>query len=548
MPAPKKTFEGLLEAVPDALLGVDKSGEIQFANHRTYSMFGYEPDELIGRQIEILVPGSFREIHVGLRERYVASPTPRPIGTNLKLRGLRADGTEFPADIGLSGGDPDDPDDPSGDMLVIATVRDVTEQRKAVEVAQRLASIIEESDEAFISSTLDGVITTWNPAAEMLFGYAPDEVVGRALSILIPEGRTSETRDILGRITSGRPVVRLETDRVRKDGTVFPVFATISPIHDADGQVVGASTIARDITSQREAAEISRSMIEASLDSMVSISPEGLITDANQATVNLTGVPRDKLIGTPFSGYFTDPEKAEQIYQKVLARGSVTDYPLTLSRRDGHQTTTDVLYDSAVFRDFRGTAIGVFAVARDVTRLRQAADYARSLIEAAVDPMVTISPEGRITDTNEATVKLTGVARDRLIGTSFSSYFTDPQKAEAIYQTVFEKGFITDYRLTVRHHNGTETRTEVLYNASVFRDVNGSILGVFASARDVTKQIQAQQEAAHQQARELDRLAELERFQRLTVGRELKMIELKKEIEYLRKSRRETGDQPGEHD
>jgi hypothetical protein len=92
-----------------------------------------------------------------------------------------------------------------------------------------------------------------------------------------------------------------------------------------------------------------------------------------------------------------------------------------------------------------------------------------------------------------------------------------------------------EYPLTLRHRGGDETLTEVLYNASVYRDASGKVLGVFAAARDVTKRIMAQREAAHQQAIELDRLAELEHFHRLTVGRELRMIELKKEIEYLRK-------------
>jgi hypothetical protein len=98
----------------------------------------------------------------------------------------------------------------------------------------------------------------------------------------------------------------------------------------------------------------------------------------------------------------------------------------------------------------------------------------------------------------------------------------------------------------VRRRDGHETSTEVLYNASVYRDTARNVLGVFASARDVTKQILAQREIAQQQAMELDRLAELERFQRLTVGRELKMIELKKEIEYLRKFGSAGGGESGE--
>jgi PAS domain S-box-containing protein len=124
--------------------------------------------------------------------------------------------------------------------------------------------------------------------------------------------------------------------------------------------------------------------------------------------------------------------------------------------------------------------------------------------------------------------KLTGVPRDQLIGTSFSDYFTDPAKAEEIYQRVFTDGMAADYPLTLRHRDGHETSTDVLYNASVYRDTAGNVLGVFAAARDVTEQMRAQREV-------VERLTELERFQRLTVGRGLKMIELKKEIENLKK-------------
>jgi PAS domain S-box-containing protein len=155
------------------------------------------------------------------------------------------------------------------------------------------------------------------------------------------------------------------------------------------------------------------------------------------------------------------------------------------------------------------------------------------MIESSLDSLVSISPEGMITDVNEATTKVTGVPRGELIGTAFSDCFTEPDKANEIYQRVFAEGMAVDYPLTMRHRDGT--LTEVLYNASVYRDITGKVLGVFAAARDVTKQMQAQAEIAGQLDRELQRLVELEQFQRLTVGRELKMIELKKEIESLLK-------------
>jgi PAS domain S-box-containing protein len=256
-----------------------------------------------------------------------------------------------------------------------------------------------------------------------------------------------------------------------------------------------------------------------------------LITDVNEATVKVTGIPRQELIGTAFSDCFTEPEKAKAIYQLVFEQGMAVDYPLTMRNRDG--ALTEVLYNASVYRDGGGKILGVFAAARDVTKQRQAgAQYVRSLLEAALDPLVTISPEGKITDVNEATVKVTGLLREELIGTSFSDYFTEPDKANEGYQLVFDQGSVTDYPLTLRHRDGM--LTEVLYNASVYRDTADHVLGVFAAARDVTEQKRALTEIAHQ-AKELERLAELEQFQRLTIGRELKMIELKKQIESLLK-------------
>jgi PAS domain S-box-containing protein len=232
------------------------------------------------------------------------------------------------------------------------------------------------------------------------------------------------------------------------------------------------------------ASQYARSLIEASLDPLVTISAEGKILDVNNASIKVTGVPREKLIGTDFSNYFTEPLMAKEGYKQVFEEGSVSDYPLTIKHKNGK--LTDVLYNASVYKDEKGNVLGVFAAARDVTEQKQASLYARSLIEASLDPLVTISAKGEILDVNNASVKVTGVSREKLIGTDFSHYFTEPIMASEGYKQVFEKGSVSDYPLTIKHIDGT--LTDVMYNASVYKDEKGNVLGVFAAARDITEQ------------------------------------------------------------
>jgi PAS domain S-box-containing protein len=361
-----------------------------------------------------------------------------------------------------------------------------------------LASIVDSSDDAIDGKTLDGIITSWNRGAELIYGYQADEIIGKPISMLSARDRPDEMNEILAKIRAGHRVDHYETTRVRKDGRSIAISLTVSPIYDVNGKLVGASSIARDISERkradeqlRAASQYARSLIESSLDPLVTISAEGKITDVNEATIKITGTTREKLIGADFSDYFTEPEKAREGCLQVFSKGLVTDYPLTIRHRDGK--LTDVLYNASVYKDARGNVLGVFAAARDVTAQQLASQYARSLIEASLDPLVTISPEGKITDVNEATIKVTGVLRDRLIGTDFSDYFTEPGKAREGYKQVFEKGFVTDYPLTIRHRDGK--LTDVLYNASVYKDARGNVRGVFAAARDVTAQQLASQYA-----------------------------------------------------
>lgn len=123
--------------------------------------------------------------------------------------------------------------------------------------------------------------------------------------------------------------------------------------------------------------------------------------------------------------------------------------------------------------------------------LRRASAYVRSLIEASLDLLVTIGPDGKITDVNAATEAVTGYARGQLIGTDFSEYFTEPGKARAGYEQVFREGAVRDYPLEIRHRDGR--LTSVLYHAAVYRDDHGRVIGVFAAARDITERKRAEE-------------------------------------------------------
>jgi PAS domain S-box-containing protein len=794
MPSRTRTFEGLLEAVPDAIVGVDNAGVIRLVNPQAESLFGYEKNGLVGAPLETLVPESLRRVHATHRKGYSTAPRTRPMGTDLTLTGLRRDGTEFPVDIALSPmGSGDDmlviaavrdmtdreeanrerdlmswrlsviefsaeaivsttvdgvitswnpgaerlfgysseevmgksvrfliPDDRADEMKAISSklkagqpvqhldtmrvrkdgtlfsatvtvspicerdgeiigasssLRDVTEQKQALEAAQRMAALVEYSNDAIFGCMLDGTITSWNPAAERLYGYSSKEIIGKLAKTMTPKDRVGEMKAVLAQITAGQRVEDFETNRVRKDGTVVPVSLTISPIRDADGEVIGTSVIHRDVTEHREllaAAERVAAIVEHSYDAIIGETLDGIITGWNPAAERLYGysgkdvvgksfdllVPKDRsgetkailaiikageyvehhetnrvrkdgrvlpvsltispirdadttIVGASviahdvteqrqslvaaqrmaaiiestddaiasstlegivmtwnpacerLSGYsseevigksggFLGPKdrihEMNAIVARIVAGEHVGDFETIVVRKDG--MVVPVSMNLSPIRDAYGTIMGLSTIVHDLTKQREASQLARAMIEASLDSMVSISPEGKITDANEATVIITGVPRDKLIGTSFSEYFTDPEKAEEIYQRVFEQGPITDYPLTLRHHGEQETLTDVLYNASVYRDPRGKVSGVFAAARDVTEQMQVQRERAEQQAREQDRLAELEQFQRLTVGRELRMIELKKEIENLKNhgpgTQGTTGPNPGD--
>jgi len=255
----------ILEAIPDALVAVNRQGVIIQVNSQTETLFAYTRDELIGQKIEMLVPERQRPEHDRHREQFHAKPKIRRMGSGLDLYGRRRDGSEFPVEISLS------PIGTDGGTIVLSAIRDISDRKRIEEELRRaneeldrrksrelrdsqnrLALIVDSSQDAIIGKNLDGIITHWNKGAEQMYGYTSQEMIGQPITLLGPKDREDEIPGILEKIRHGERVEYFESVRVTKDGRRVDVSISVSPIYDAEGRVVGASAIARNITAQKK--------------------------------------------------------------------------------------------------------------------------------------------------------------------------------------------------------------------------------------------------------------------------------------------------------
>ncbi len=247
----------LVEAAPNAMLMVDRERKIVLLNSAAETLFGYPREALIGQPIECLVPERFREHHPARVQGFFSAPATRSIGAGRDLHGRRKDGSEVPIEIGLN------PIEVADGLFTLASITDITERKRADAAHERLAAIVEYSDDAILSKTPGGVVTSWNRGAELLFGYTAQEAIGRTAMVLVPPQLQDEELHAAAQILRNEPVNHFETLRLRKDGSEVHVSVRLSPIRNAAGQVVGESSILRDITeTKRRDADLQRSNAE----------------------------------------------------------------------------------------------------------------------------------------------------------------------------------------------------------------------------------------------------------------------------------------------
>jgi PAS domain S-box-containing protein len=250
-PLSHEWLEVTLASIGDAVIATDVQGHVVFLNPVATALAGWSRDEARGRPLADVFPIVNQDTRLA-----VESPVTKAIreGTVVGLANhtllIARDGTERPIDDSaapIRG--------PQGNVVgVVLVFRDVTERRRAEWELARLAAMVESSEDAIIGKTLDAVITSWNPAAERLYGYTAAEMIGQPIARLVPPDRPNDLPAIMERLRRGERIQHYDTDRVAKDGRRIPISLSISPIKDRSGAIVGAATIARDI-SERQAAE-----------------------------------------------------------------------------------------------------------------------------------------------------------------------------------------------------------------------------------------------------------------------------------------------------
>ena len=246
-------LSGIIASAMDAIVTVDEEQRVVLFNSAAEKMFRCPASEVMGKPITTFIPQRFHAGLAGHIQRFgETGVTNRAMGSKNVLWALRADGQEFQIEASIS------QVVTGGKKLFTVILRDVTERKQAEEMRERLAAIVDSSDDAIISKTLEGTIVAWNRGAEKVFGYPASEMVGKPMLTLVPPDRIDEEADILTKIRRGESIEHFETVRVCKDGSRIDVSVTISPIRDGNGTIVGASKIARDITERKRGEEALR--------------------------------------------------------------------------------------------------------------------------------------------------------------------------------------------------------------------------------------------------------------------------------------------------
>jgi PAS domain S-box-containing protein len=476
----EQKFRAMLEAAPDAIVIMDRSGDILLVNARTEALFGHTRSDLLGKKIEFLLPARYHGMHPSNRNRFFAGPKARQMGVGLDLYGQRKDGTEFPIEISLSLLETEE------GTLVSSSIRDISVRKEAerhlAQMEARYRGLLEAAPDAMVVVNQGGEIILLNLQAEKEFGYRRDELLGQKVTNIIPEGFAE--RLIADGLRSAEDALAqqigagIELIGRRRNGVEFPIEIMLSPLGSTEGILVTAAI--RDISVRKEAEKHLarmearyRGLLEAAPDAMVVVNQGGEIILLNLQAEKEFGYRRDELLGQKVTNII--PEGfAERLIadglrsaEDALAQRIGTGIELTGRRKDGAEFPIEIMLSP--LESSEGTL--VTAAIRDISvrkgaerHLAQMEARSRGLLEAAPDAMVVVNKNAEIVLVNLQAKLEFGYRRVELLGQKVTHIIPEGFAERLLKDGVdaMAKQILKGIDLTGRRKKGDEFPIEIM--------------------------------------------------------------------------------------
>ncbi|ABA59421.1 PAS sensor, serine phosphatase RsbU regulator of sigma subunit [Nitrosococcus oceani ATCC 19707] len=475
----------LLNNAADGIIVIDEEGRIILTNTATEHFFGYRQQEMIGQDMRKLIPDYDKCL----------TDHEKIISSEREVTGRRKDGNTFLAHLSIS------EIQHGGQRLFAGVIRDFTTHKQGEIDAQRLAAIVESSEDAIISKTLDGIVISWNSAAQRIYGYSAEEICGQSISILAPPDRADEIPQILQHIRRGERIKQFETVRMRKDGREMFVSLTISPIKNSQGSITGAATIARDITRRKQREEkllwLSRAL-EQSPVAVTITDTAGNIQYVNAKFTQLTGYHREEIIGRNpriLQSGKTSLEEYQQLWSTIISgrewRGEIQD-----KKKNGEIYW--ILEQISPIKNTQGEITHFLAIEEDISErkqiekaLQESEERFRQVAKMTGEWIWERDSSGRFIYCSGAVKEILGYEPKEMFGKHYSEFFTlEAQEGKPCKSPQSGKRF---FRIVCcyRHKDGREVFTES--SGEPLLDERGQIVKWRGLDRDITKRLEAQE-------------------------------------------------------
>jgi PAS domain S-box-containing protein len=491
-----KEWELIFDSLPDMIAIIDKNHTIRRVNKVMAERLNVQPKDLVGQHCYGLVHGTNQPIDTCPHQLLIRDLKPHEAEFEIE----KLDGFFIVKVTPILDG--------QGDLIgSLHVIQDITERKRLGNLRSRLASIVEYSEDPIIGEDLNGTITSWNPAAEKMYGYSEEEMIGKSISQIIPQDQTDDLTYILDKIKKGEYIKHYETIRQRKDGKIIDVALTISPLFSSD-KIVGASIIARDITLRKR---LERELIESeekyrevfnrasdmiSLNQMGEDGFPGKFLDVNKVGIERLGYTLEEFLNlTPID--IIAPEKLSNIKENAsrLAEKGSAEFEIIHVTKDGKRVPVEV--NNHIFLH-KGMKLAI-AISRDISErkeaekaLKESERKYRKIFENVQDIFYQTDLNGLITEISPSIERYSEYTPDELIGQPASFFYGDPHERTALMNILMKKGEVADYEIILKTKNNE--LVNVSLNAHYLFDSDNQHIGIEGSLRDITERKEMEME------------------------------------------------------